>query len=248
MMSILLGTPSGGNPRECSSPDRTDIDRGDTVRLLLVEDDETIGRGLRTSLIHDGIDICWTRTLLAGMQHLRNQNWDLIVLDLTLPDGDGLDLLTWIRREGLRTPVLVLTARDAVEDRVRGLDLGGDDYLTKPFAVPELLSRLRALLRRSAGFASEVWEVGEVRLSAAARTAWCRDERLELTPREFEVLHLLLRNQGRVVTRDDLWDALDLAVESSGSGLLEVYIHHLRRKLGSDFIRTVRGVGYIVGA
>ncbi len=217
------------------------------MRLLLVEDDETIGQGLRESLVREGIDTCWSRTCAGGERHLRMSAWDAVVLDLTLPDGDGLDLLTWMRREGMRTPVLVLTARDAVEDRVRGLDLGGDDYLAKPFAVPELVSRLRALLRRSAGFASELWELGEVRLSSASRSVWLRGVRLDLTPREFETLHVLMRNAGRVVTRDDLWDALDLAPESSGSSVLEVHVHHLRRKLGADFIRTVRGVGYIVG-
>lgn len=217
------------------------------MRLLLVEDDEIIGQGLRESLVREGIDTCWTRTCAGGERHLRASAWEAVVLDLTLPDGDGLDLLSWMRREGLRTPVLVLTARDAVEDRVRGLDLGGDDYLSKPFAVPELVSRLRALVRRSAGFASEIWELGEVQLNAASRSVRVHGVRLELTAREFETLHVLMRNAGRVVTRDDLWDALDIAAESSGSSLLEVYVHHLRRKFGADFIRTVRGVGYIVG-
>lgn len=217
------------------------------MRLLLVEDDEIIGVGLRESLEREMIDTCWTKTCSGGERHLRSSSWDAVVLDLTLPDGEGLDLLTWMRRFGIRTPVLLLTARDSVEDRVRGLDLGGDDYLSKPFSVPELVSRLRALVRRSAGFAFELWEVGAVRLNTAARSAWVQDVRIELSPREFDTLQLLMQNAGSVVTRDDLWDALDLAAEQAGSSLLEVYVHHLRRKLGSEFIRTVRGVGYIVG-
>jgi DNA-binding response OmpR family regulator len=217
------------------------------MRLLLVEDEELIGQGLRLSLTAEGYDVTWTRTWTDADSHLAASAFDIMLLDLSLPDGDGIDLLKQIRNRSLRLPVLIITARNAVEDRVRGLDLGGDDYLTKPFAIAELLSRIRVLMRRSAGFASEEWTVGEVRLSRSSRMVFRGEDPVELSPREFDVLQALMRNAGRVVTRDALAYQLDLKNDACESNVLEVYVFHLRKKLGADFIRTIRGVGYMVG-
>jgi len=216
------------------------------MQILLVEDDLQLGKALKAACRQEGLNIQWERTLGDADLALRTHTFDVILLDLGLPDGDGLNLLGGLRRRDVRTPVLVLTARESVEDRVRGLDSGADDYLPKPFAVPELLSRVKALVRRSAGFASQEWVLGNVTIRTEAHQVIMDGQTVELSPREYQLLHLLARNAGRVMTRAYLEESL--AEEAGGfeSNALEVLIHHLRRKLRADIIRTVRGLGYMV--
>jgi len=216
------------------------------LRLLLIEDDPQLGRALLHALTDSGYAASWVRNVEDGDLHLRTQAFDALLLDLGLPDGSGLDVLRRLRRRNDRTPVLILTARDAVEDRVRGLDEGADDYLPKPFAIPELLSRIRALVRRSSGFASQVWRFGDLSLDAEARVVTLRGEAVELSPREYQVLHLLARNAGKVVTRLRLEEGIFEMGEEPESNAIEVHIHHLRRKLDSGRIRTIRGMGYLL--
>lgn len=217
------------------------------MRLLVVEDDPLLGDGLCAGLRESGFVVDWVRDGKAAEAALRAGGFAAVVLDLGLPGMDGREVLSRRRDAGDRTPVLVLTARDQVRDKVGALDLGADDYLVKPFDLDELAARLRALLRRAGGQASAVLAVEEVELDPAARTVKCKGAPVLLTGREFDVLELLMRHQGRVVTRRQLDEQLyswDADVESNA---LEVHIHHLRKKLGSALIRTVRGVGYTIG-
>ena len=221
---------------------------GHDTSLLLIEDDPQLGRALRLALGDAGHGATWARSLEEGDLHLLTQRFDGVLLDLGLPDGSGLEVLRRLRRRGDRTPVLILTARDAVEDRVRGLDEGADDYLPKPFAIPELLSRVRALLRRSAGFASRVWHVGDLSLDPEARSLARNGAPVHLSPREFQLLLMLARQAGRVVSRVQLEEGMSELGEEPESNAIEVHIHHLRKKLGSARIRTVRGLGYLLEA
>jgi len=216
------------------------------TELLLVEDDLQLGQALRHALVEDGHAASWVRTLEEGDLFLRTRRFDGVLLDLGLPDGSGLALLKGIRRRDDRTPVLIITARAAVDDRVHGLDEGADDYLSKPFAIPELLSRVRALLRRSAGFASRAWKIGDLSLDPQARTLTRNGIPVHLSPREFQVLLVLAQKAGRVVTRAQLEEAASELGEGPESNVIEVHVHHLRRKLGSCTVKTIRGLGYLL--
>jgi two-component system, OmpR family, response regulator QseB len=167
-----------------------------------------------------------------------------VLLDIGLSDGSGLDVLTWLRARKSTVPVMMLTARDALEDRVRGLDAGADDYLPKPFAVPELISRIRAIDRRSNGFAQELWRIGALAIEPAKHKVQLNGLPLELPLREYKLLIELARNVGRVVTRSKLEAALFDSDSDIESNALEVHVYHLRKKLGPERIRTIRGVGY----
>jgi len=216
------------------------------MRLLLVEDDALLGDGISASLRQEGYAVDWVRDGEAAVQACGTDQFDLIVLDLGLPRLPGLDVLRRLRQRGDTTPVLILTAYDAVADRVQGLDAGADDYLVKPFDIDELAARLRALARRRSGRATLAIEHGDLVLDPAAHTLTLHGEPVELPAREFALLHLLLLHAGEALSRSRLEEALygwDMEVESN---TLEVYIHHLRKKLGADLIRTVRGVGYMV--
>lgn len=217
------------------------------MRLLLVEDDEILGDGLRTALQQAGYTVEWLRDGSQGLAALESAEYAAVVLDLGLPRVDGLDVLRSMRRKGIATPVLILTARDTVRDRVEGLDSGGDDYLVKPFDVAELQARLRALLRRAAGRASPVLERDGLRLDPASHAVTLDGEAVELSPREFVILQELLESAGRVLSRERLEESLYGWGDEIASNAVEVHIHHLRRKLGSDWIRTIRGVGYMMG-
>ncbi|MBS0311034.1 MAG: winged helix-turn-helix domain-containing protein, partial [Proteobacteria bacterium] len=177
---------------------------------------------------------------------LSTESFAAVVLDLGLPKRDGLSVLQWLRGRHDATPVLILTARDQLEDKVRGLDLGADDYVLKPFDLDEITARLRALVRRAHGRPEPVLAVGEIELNPAARSVTRAGQAVELTPREFDLLHLLLENTDRVLTRRTLEEQLYTWNDAVDSNALEVHIHHLRKKLGNDLIRTVRGVGYMV--
>ena len=215
------------------------------MRILLVEDDRMLGDGLQAGLTQAGYAVEWLRDGEAAVAALSTESFAAVVLDLGLPKRDGLSVLQWLRGRHDATPVLILTARDQLEDKVRGLDLGADDYVLKPFDLDEIAARLRALVRRAHGRPEPGLTLGEIELNPAARTVTRAGQRVELTPREFDLLHLLLQNTNHVLTRRTLEEQLYTWNEAVDSNALEVHIHHLRRKLGNDLIRTVRGVGYM---
>lgn len=218
------------------------------MRILLVEDDRLLGDGLQAGLTQAGYAVDWLRDGDAAVAALTTETFSAVVLDLGLPKRDGLSVLQWLRGRHDATPVLILTARDQLEDKVRGLDLGADDYVLKPFDLDEIAARLRALVRRAHGRPEPVITVGEIELNPAARTVMRSGQPVELTPREFDLLHLLLQNAERVLTRRTLEEQLYSWNDAVESNALEVHIHYLRRKLGNDLIRTVRGVGYMASA
>ena len=218
------------------------------MRILLVEDDPMIGAAVTDGLRGAGYAVDWTHDGDAGSRALAaGTPYALLVLDIGLPGRDGLALLRGLRSQGSALPVLLMTARDAVGDRVAGLDAGADDYLVKPFDLDELLARVRALLRRAAGRADPVLAHGRLRLDPARRQAWCDEAPLALSAREFALLHALLERPGAVLSRGQLEERLYGWNDRLGSNVVEVHVHHLRRKLGDSAIRTVRGVGYAIG-
>lgn len=218
------------------------------MRILLVEDDRLLGDGLQAGLAQAGHAVDWVRDGEAAVAALSAEGFAAVVLDLGLPKRDGLSVLQWLRGRHDATPVLILTARDQLEDKVRGLDLGADDYVLKPFDLDEVNARLRALVRRAHGRSEPLLTLGEVVLNPAARTVTRAGVAVELTPREFDLLHVLMQNAERVLTRRALEEQLYTWGEAVESNALEVHVHHLRRKLGSEFVRTVRGVGYMASA
>jgi DNA-binding response OmpR family regulator len=216
------------------------------VRILLVEDDPLLGRGVQAALEQAGFAADWLRDGVAADAALEAGDYAAMVLDLGLPRLEGLELLRRRRGRGDRTPVLILSARDALEDRVRGLDAGADDYLVKPFRVEELAARLRALVRRSHGEAAPVLSVAGVTLDPGARSVEWHGRAVELPAREFDVLHELMLNAGRVLSREHLQGRVYRWGEEVESNAIDVHIHHLRRKLSPELIRTIRGVGYVL--
>ena len=216
------------------------------MHVLVVEDDSLLGDALQAGLRDRGFAVDWVRDGNAADTVLRAGDFAAVVLDLGLPGRSGLEVLRQLRARGQAVPVLVLTARDAIDDRVTGLDAGADDYVVKPVAIAELAARLRALVRRAHGAGSEQLVVGELAMDASTRTVTYRRRKVELNPREFDLLRELMLNSGRVLTREQLEERLydwDAAVESNA---IEVHVHHLRRKLAPEVIRTVRGVGYVL--
>jgi two-component system OmpR family response regulator/two-component system response regulator QseB len=216
------------------------------MRILLVEDDPLLGDGLRAGLRQLGFQVDWVRTGDAAERELRAEPYAAAVLDLGLPVKDGMDVLAAVRAAGVSLPVLVLTARDAVPDRVRGLDAGADDYVVKPVDLHELGARLRALVRRAHGQPQERLSAQGVELDPASRTVTRSGEAVPLAAREFDLLHVLMLNAGRVLSRDQLEQHLYSWGREVESNAVEVHIHHLRRKLGPALIQTVRGVGYML--
>ena len=216
------------------------------MRILLVEDDPLLGDGLRAGLRQLGFQVDWVRTGDAAERELRAEPYAAAVLDLGLPLKDGTEVLADVRRAGIKVPVLVLTARDAIPDRIRGLDLGADDYVVKPVDLNELAARLRALVRRAHGQPQERLTAQDVELDPAARIVMKAGEPVVLPAREFDLLHALMLNAGRVLSREQLEQHLYSWGQEVESNAVEVHIHHLRRKLGSGLIQTVRGVGYLL--
>lgn len=216
------------------------------MRILLAEDDPLLGDGLRAGLRQQGFQVDWVRDGHAAERELRAQTYAAAVLDLGLPLKDGMDVLASVRRSGLTLPVLVLTARDAVPDRVRGLNTGADDYVVKPIDLQELAARLRALVRRAHGQAQECLSAQDVVLDPAAHTVEQAGRPVVLAQREFAMLQALMLNAGRVLSREQLEQHLYSWGHEVDSNAVEVHIHHLRRKLGAGLIQTVRGVGYVL--
>jgi len=216
------------------------------MRLLLAEDDAMIGESVRRGLRQDGFAVDWVRDGRAAEIALADNVHDLVLLDLGLPRKEGLDVLRGMRRRGDGRPVLIVTARDAVADRVAGLDAGADDYLLKPFELTELAARIRALLRRRSGRTTPIFTTGDIALDPATHEVRVRDEPVSLSAREFALLEALLVRPGAVLSRAQLEEKLYGWNEEVGSNAVEVHLHALRRKLPPDTIRNVRGVGWTI--
>jgi DNA-binding response OmpR family regulator len=216
------------------------------MRILLAEDDPLLGDGLRAGLRQQGFQVDWVRDGLAAERELLSGGYQAAVLDLGLPQQDGLQVLAKARQRQVPTPVLVLTARDAVRDRVQGLDLGADDYVVKPVDLEELAARLRALVRRAHGQTQDTLVCGGVSLCPGSREVLHDGLPVVLATREFDLLHALMLNAGRVLTREQLEQHLYSWGQEVDSNTIEVHIHHLRKKLHAGLIHTVRGVGYTV--
>jgi DNA-binding response OmpR family regulator len=218
------------------------------MRLLLVEDDPMVGESIRDGLGQEGYTVDWVRDGKGAETALGAEPYAAVLLDLGLPRMDGLDVLRAARAKRNDVPILVITARDAVADRIKGLDAGADDYLVKPFDLDELAARVRALVRRAEGRAEPVVRHGPIALDPATRAVTLRGRPVELSGREFALLQALLARPGAVLSRAQLEERLYGWDEEVGSNAVEVHIHNLRRKLGADTIRNVRGVGYTIPA
>lgn len=219
------------------------------MHLLIVEDDHELGQALAAGLRQLGHAVDWFRDGAQADAALASAPFDAVVLDLGLPDGDGMLWLGRWRARQLSLPVLILTARDGIEQRIAGLDAGADDYLVKPISIDELAARLRAMLRRSSGRAQPVWQHGELEYDPAAKVARWQGHSIELTGLEMALLEALLKHPQRVLSRSHLMQILyDWSGSEPASNALEVHVHHLRRKIDPAIVRTVRGVGYALGS
>lgn len=216
------------------------------MRLLLAEDDQMIGESVQRGLRQEGHAVDWVRNGIAVERALADHTYDLVLLDLGLPHKDGLRILEDLRRRRDRIPVLVITARDAVSDRVLGLDAGADDYLAKPFDFDELSARIRALARRNSGRAEPEILIGALRVNLATHEVFLTETPVALSAREFSLLHALIEQPGVPISRAKLEERIYGWNEEVESNAVEVYIHSLRRKLGPEWIRNLRGVGYFV--
>lgn len=216
------------------------------MRLLLVEDDTLLGQSMVTSLSRHGYTVDWVDRGGGVEVAMRTEQFAAVILDLTLPDIDGLVVLRNLRRAGYTLPVLILTARDDIEDRVKGLDGGADDYLVKPFALEELMARLRVLIRRQSGYCDERIVVGQLSLSLAEQAVDYDGNRLKLTNNEFKLLPALMTHAGRVLSKDQLQQSLHGWDEGASDNAIEVHIHNLRKKVPNNLIKNIRGVGYII--
>jgi DNA-binding response OmpR family regulator len=214
------------------------------MKLLLAEDDAMLGISMEKGLALAGFKVDWVRTGQHATSALATQTYDVVLLDIGLPDTDGLQILRQMRQQGQHTPVLLVTARDAVPDRVAGLNLGADDYLTKPFDLDELSARIHALARRQTGRSHPHLHLGRLELRPIEREALLAGKPLNLSPREFDLLHLLMQKPGAVLSVEQLEEKLYGWQDEVASNAVEVHLHHLRRKLGEPWIRNVRGVGY----
>jgi len=217
------------------------------MRVLLVEDDALLGAGLERGLEALGMNVAWAREAASAFRLLQSEPFDAVVLDLGLPQEDGMHALRRWRAEGLVLPVLILTARDALSDRIAGLDEGADDYVVKPAPLEEIAARLRALVRRGEGRSRSLIDLGRLRLDTAGHAVWFDGSPVELSAMEYRLLERLARSPGRVFTKIQLEQALYEADEAPDSNVLQVLIHHLRRKIDPDIIDTVRGLGYRLG-
>jgi two-component system response regulator QseB len=216
------------------------------VRILLVEDDQMLGEAVRDGLRQEGYVVDWVQDAGAALAAFSTSSFNALVLDLGLPGRDGLSVLRWLRHNGRATPVVIVTARDRISDRIGGLDAGADDYLLKPFDIEELGARLRAITRRASGCADSVLTIGDVVLDMRQRTLTCQGASASLTAREYAVIELLMRKAGCLVTRAEIEEELYGFDDHIASNAIEVHIHNLRRKLGARFITNLKGRGYRV--
>ena len=216
------------------------------MRVLVVEDDALLGDGIEAGLRQQGFSVDWVRDGVAAAHAIEAEPYAAIVLDLGLPRRSGLEVLKELRLARNPVPVLILTARDTVGDRIAGLDAGADDYLIKPFDLGELSARLRALIRRAGGSPAAVLSVGPLSLDPAGRTVTFRDEPKQLSAREFDLLQVFMLNAGRVLTREQLVSSLYAWGEEIESNAIDVHLHHLRKKLAPEIVQTLRGIGYIL--
>ena len=217
------------------------------MRILLAEDDELLGAGLRVGLQQQGFQVDWVRDGQAALRELLVVDYEAAVLDLGMPRMDGMDVLAALRERGRSLPVLVLTARDAIQSRVAGLDLGADDYVVKPVDLHELAARLRALIRRAHGLQQTLLQAGNVQLDPVGHVVIQAGQPVDLAQREYAVLHALMRNPGRILSREQLEAQIYAWGSEVASNAVEVHVSHLRRKLGASLIETVRGLGYRIG-
>lgn len=216
------------------------------MRVLLVEDDRMIGEAIQSALQDATYAVDWVRDGLAALIAFESQSYDLILLDLGLPKKDGITVLNTVRANGNLVPVIIITARDAVEDRIKGLDAGADDYVLKPFEMTELQARMRAVLRRKGGAAGPVMSNGVISLEPTTREAIINGDAIRLSAREFSLLHTLMIRPGAILSRSDLEDRVYGWNEEVESNAIEFLIHALRKKLGNSAIKNVRGVGWMV--
>jgi two-component system OmpR family response regulator/two-component system response regulator QseB len=214
------------------------------MRILLAEDDVMLGDGLRAGLRQQDFQVDWVRDGMAAEREIATGDYQAAVLDLGLPMKDGLEVLQALRARKIATPVLVLTARDGIPDRIKGLDLGADDYVVKPVDLFELGARLRSLVRRSHGQTQDLLSCGTLQMNLSARQVFLDEQQVMLSTREFDLLHALILNIGRVMSREQLEQQLYSWGHEVESNAVEVHIHHLRKKLRADVIQTVRGIGY----
>jgi DNA-binding response OmpR family regulator len=215
------------------------------MKLLLTEDDAQLGEALQAILVSNGYVVTWVRSAEDAQRFIQGEDFDLMLIDIVLPRMSGLDLLRWTRARATESAVMMLTARDSVLDRVMGLDSGADDYLPKPFATEELLSRIRALLRRRSAQKSSIWQVGALIIDTARRRVSIAGMTVNLSQREYDLLWRLASNPGQVLTRRQLASGSE-AEYGVDSNAVDVHIHSLRKKLGNGVIGTVRGVGYVL--
>lgn len=215
------------------------------MRLLLVEDDELLGDAVKAGLTQYSYIVDWLKDGEAARAAIRTESFELVILDLGLPKLSGLTLLQHLRAEGNNTPVIILTARESIEDRIKGLDAGADDYLVKPFDLSELSARIRALTRRTQGRIDSILQYRNIKLDPAAHTVTMDDVPLNISRREFALLQKLLENSGRVLSREQLMQSIYGWEDDVESNALEVHIHNLRKKFNTNFIRTIRGIGYM---
>jgi len=215
------------------------------VKILLIEDDLDLGNGVRIALADQGLDVIWVRRKEDALHQLDACVPELVLLDLGLPDGDGMSVMAYLRQRLKGIPVIILTARGTLQDRLCGLDAGADDYLVKPFVLAELLARVRALARRSYGFENEMIEIRGLSLHVPTRRVTVSARNVELTASEYALLETLLLRTDRVITRNFLEERIFGAKENM-SNSLDVHMGNLRRKIGDGYVRTVRGVGYVI--
>lgn len=216
------------------------------MRVLLVEDDALVGDAVEYRLRRERFAVDWVRDGETALAAARSGGFDLVVLDLGVPELDGFDVLAGMRAADIATPVLVLTARDALDDRVKGLDLGADDYLVKPFEMPEFLARCRALVRRGQGNAANTLSAGELTIDLKSHTVELKGDRITLPLLEYRILVLLLQRRGQVVPKPQIEEMLYGWSSGAESNTVEVYVSQLRRKIGAERIRTLRGIGYMI--
>lgn len=216
------------------------------MKILLAEDDALLGDGVRAGLVQAGFSVDWVQDGALALSAMAVNQYDLLILDLGLPEIDGMKVLRTLRNRQDNTPVLVLTARDTLQERVAGLDSGADDYMLKPFDLEELCARVRALARRQTGRSMPLLEHGDICLDPAGHNVTQAGAQVELSQKEFSLLQKLLENTGRIMSRSTLEEALYSWGEEVESNVIEVHIHHIRKKLGSGLVRTIRGVGYTI--